>query len=101
MAAPIIVASLVGGLIQACGTLVGKVLVSLGFGLAVYTGLQTGLSWLQSQIVSNANALPIQVIAVMGALKVGSIVNILLSALSARMLLNGVSSGTLKRWVVK
>jgi len=94
-------ASLVGAIIQVSGTIVGKVLVSLGFGLAVYTGLSTGLSWLSSQVVSYAGNVPANVMATMGALKLGVICNILLSALSARMLLNGISSGTLKRWVVK
>lgn len=98
---PIFIAALLGGLVQAAGTLVGKVLISLSMGLVVYSGIDTGITWIGSQIASSANALGAQAVATMGALRVGVICNILLSALSARLLLNGLTGGTIKRWVTK
>lgn len=98
---PVFLAALIGGFIQAAGTLVGKVLISLGMGYVVYSGLDTGLSWLGSQIQAAASGLGSEVVAIMGALKAGVICNILLSALSARLLLNGLTSGTLKKFVLK
>jgi hypothetical protein len=98
---PIFIAALLGGLIQAAGTLVGRVLLSLGFGLVVYSGIDTGIDWIGAQLSSAATGLGAQAMATMGALRVGVICNILLSALSARLLLNGLTGGSIKRWVVK
>ena len=42
---PLIIAALWGALIEIAGTLVGKVLVSLGIGYAVYTGVDTSITW--------------------------------------------------------
>ena len=98
---PIFIAALLGGLVQAAGTLVGRVLLSLGFGYVMFTGLDAGLSWVSSQIVSNVGQLGAQSIAVLGAAKVGSAVNIVLSAIGARLFLNGVTGGAIKKLMVR
>lgn len=98
---PLFIAALLGGLVQAAGTLVGKVLISLGIGYVAYQGLDTSLTWLSTQISASAGALPAQAIAVLSALKVGSGVSVLISALSARLVLNGMTSGTIKKMVQK
>jgi Protein of unknown function (DUF2523) len=98
---PIFIAALLGGLIQAAGTLVGKVLISLGIGYAVYTGLDAGMSWITAQISSSFSSVGAQTLAVVSGAGVGSAVNIVLSAISARLFLNGVSSGTMRKFVVK
>lgn len=98
---PVFIAALLGGLIQAAGTLVGKVLISLGIGYVVYTGLDAGLSWVTAQIASSAGQLGSQTLAVASGARVGIALNIVLSAISARLFLNGVTSGTLRKFVVK
>jgi Protein of unknown function (DUF2523) len=98
---PLFIAALVGALIQVAGTLVGRVLLSLGIGYAVYTGLDAGLSWLTSQVASSYNALPPQALQVMSTLRVGSAANILVSAISARLFLSGMTGGTIRKMVVK
>jgi hypothetical protein len=98
---PVFIAALLGGLIQAAGTLVGKVLISLGIGYAVYTGLDTSLSWVRSQIAAAFGALASQSMAVLSAAGAGAAVSIVLSAIAARLFLNGVTSGTLRKFVVK
>ena len=51
---PIFIAALLGGLIQAAGTLVGRVLLSLGFGYVSYTALDSSLSWIKSSATPTA-----------------------------------------------
>ena len=46
---PLFLASLLGGLAAAMGSLVGRVLVALGIGFVSFTGFSTVLSWGQSQ----------------------------------------------------
>ncbi|MCM5681914.1 DUF2523 domain-containing protein [Schlegelella sp. S2-27] len=98
---PVFIAALLGGLIQAAGTLVGRVLISLGFGYVTFTGLDTSLTWLRSMIAANFGAIPAQGMAVLSGAGAGSAVSIVLSAIAARMLLDGLTGGTLKKMVLK
>lgn len=98
---PLWVAALLGGLIQVAGTLVGKVLLSLGFGYVSYTGLDASLGWIKAQIAASMGGLPSQAVSVLGAAGVGSAVAIVMSAIAARMLLDGLTGGAFKRLVMK
>lgn len=95
------IGALIGALIQFVGTLVGKILVSLGVGYAVFSGVDVSITFardflLQKIAMQGANA-----VAVASTMKVGTCVSILTSALTTRMLLNGLTGGTLKRFVAK
>lgn len=98
---PAWVAALLGGLIEVAGTLVGKVLISLGFGYVAYTGVDTSIVWARDFVLTKIGTLPANAIAVAGSMKLGVCISILTSALAARMVLNGLTSGTLRRLVVK
>lgn len=98
---PLWVAALIGGLVQAAGTLVGRILVSLGFGYVAFTGVDTGITWARDSLLTAVGALPANAIAVAATMKLGTAVSILTSALAARMLLQGLTGGTLRRLVVK
>lgn len=98
---PHLIALLLGGLVSSAGTIVGKVLLSLGFGYVTYTGLSIGLAWVRDQVVLGFAGMPPEPLQVLSALKVGSGLNVLLSALSVKLLLNGLTSDTLKKMVLK
>lgn len=98
---PVFIASLLGGLVQAAGTLVGRVLLSLGIGYASYTGIDTSLAWLRQTIAGQWSGLPAQTMAVASALQLGSGVSVILSAITARLVLEGMTSGVIKRMVLK
>lgn len=99
---PVVLYAFLGVLIQAAGTLVGKVLISLGVGYVTYTALNTSLDWLRTQIAASFSGFGSQTLAVLSALNVGSGLAILLSALSVRLLLDGMSAGgTIKKMVLK
>ena len=97
----IFLAALIGALIQAAGSLVGRVLLSLGIGYVAYSGIDTSIEFAKSFVVSQITATGAQTVAAASAMKVGTCISILTSALVARMTLAGMTSGTLKRWVVK
>lgn len=98
---PLWVAALVGGLVQVAGTLVGRVLVSLGIGYVTFTGVDASLTWASGQFVSAMGGLPAASVQIAGLLKVGTCVSMLLSAVAARLLLAGLTSGAITKFALK
>lgn len=96
---PIFLAALLGGLVDIAGTLVGRVLVSLGVGYASYTGIDASLDWMRDQVASSFTGLPSQALAVASLLQIGPAISILFSALAARLVLAGMTGGTIKKLV--
>jgi hypothetical protein len=69
------------------------VLLSLGFASLTYTGLSVTLDWLKGQALANLTALPLEVVSMLGLMKVGVSLSIIISALIVRMVLDGLSAG--------
>lgn len=101
MALPAIAAAAIGGLISVTGTLVGRVLVALGVGVVTYTGVQAGIDSLLANLDSAIAGVPADILGLLGFMRVGQALNIIISAMSARMLLNGLTGDTIKKWVLK
>ena len=99
---PLFIAALVGALVSAAGTLVGQILVSLGIGYVSYTAIDTSIGWAKAFTVQHLQSVgAANTLAVMGALHIGQCISILSSALVVRMTLKGMTSGAIKRMVVK
>lgn len=90
-----------GAFLNIIGSLVGRALVALGLGVVTFTGMNASLDWMRDQAVSSILQLDPQVVQLLGVLKVGTFISIISSAVAVRLLLNGVQSGTFKRWVLK
>lgn len=98
---PIFIAAIGGMLLNLVGSLVGRVLVALGIGVVTYTGISASLAFLKQQAIASFFSLPPEVLSIVGAMKVGVAISIVSSALVARMVLNGLTGDTMKRWVYK
>jgi len=98
---PAIIAALLSGLITIAGHVAGRVLIALGIGVVTYTGLGATTDWLTSQALSNLQALPADLLAIIAYLKVGSFINIIASAIAVRFVLQGLTGDALKQWVLK
>jgi len=98
---PVFVAAIGGMLINLVGTLVGRVLVALGLSVITYTGVNATLEALKSQAVQSFTALPPEVFGMLGMMRVGQCISIITSAIAARLLLDGLTSDTFKRMVMK
>ena len=70
LAIPVIAASLIGGLISVTGTIVGRVLVALGVGVVTYTGVQTGIDSLLSNLDSAISGVPADILGLLGFMRV-------------------------------
>jgi len=98
---PIWVAALIGGLIQACSSLVGRVLVAAGFIAVSYTGISTSLEWARVYTMTQFQGLPSIALQLAGLARVGETISIIASAYGARWLLQGLTGGTITRLVQK
>ena len=98
---PIFLASLLGGFVSLAGSMVGRVLIALGIGYVSYTGVDTALTAIKSSIWGHMTDTGTTVLGLMALLKVDVQVNILFSALAARLVLQGLTSGKLTRMVIK
>ena len=98
---PLFLAALLGGLVQAASSIVGRVLIALGIGYVSYTGINALLTLIKSHVVSYLVGAPGTVVAIMGLLKIDVAVSIIFSALAARLVLQGLTSDKVTRMVIK
>jgi len=97
----LLLGAIIGGLIQACGTLVGRVLLSLGIGYATYTGIDASISFARDQMFSGLSTMGANALRVAGAMRMGECISIISSALVARMTIRGLTSGAMKKFTMK
>ncbi|MEO8023863.1 DUF2523 domain-containing protein [Polaromonas sp.] len=98
---PLFLASLGGMLLRLSGSIAGQVLLSLGIAVITYTGVDVTLTWLKGQAVASFAGLPAEMIALMAYMKIGNCISMIFSAIVVRQTLNGVTSGTFKKWVTR
>lgn len=98
---PVFIAAIGGMLLNLVGSLAGRVLIALGISVVTYTGVSTALDALKNQAIQAFAGLPPDVFPILGALKVGVCISILTSAMTARLMLDGLTSDSVKKWVFK
>ena len=100
---PVILAALIGALMQASASMVGRVLVALGIGAVTYAGVSTLFNSLKASAFSYLDqaAGSASIGPWLAVFHIGMIFNILFSAVAVRLALRGLTSGSLKRWVTK
>ena len=98
---PVFIAAIGGMLINLVGTLAGRVLIALGISVITYSGITVTLDFLKSQAIAAFSGLPVEVFSILGILKVGQCISIVTSAIAAKLLLDGLTGDTFKRWVGK
>lgn len=69
-----------------------RLLIGIGCGWAVYTGLDVGMSTLSTQIMSSYNGLSIDVLNVLNLAGVGVVINTLLTSYSVSAILKGLNA---------
>lgn len=103
--AALLASAIVGFLAQACVSLVGRVLVALGIGFVMFTGvdaMMTGMKTLFMQYVNGVGSISsVSVVGILGVLKVGTSMNMILTTLGIRASLSGLSGGSIRKMVQK
>ena len=93
---PALIALLLRGLYWLVGSYAGQVLVSLGIGVVTYTGIDASISWAKSNALASFQGLGADVLAILGYMKVGVCINIVFSAILARLAGKGLKDGVMK-----
>lgn len=98
---PFFISLLIGGLFQAFGAFITSLLIKLGIGFVVYEGFNVLFAGISALIFSNLDSSPTVIISIMSLLKVGSGINIVLSAITVRQVLNGFNGTSIKKMSFK
>ncbi|MBN9365726.1 MAG: DUF2523 domain-containing protein [Comamonadaceae bacterium] len=98
---PVFVAAIGGMLLNIVGSMVGRIFVALGMVVMTYKGLDSSVTWLQGQAVSSLSGLPGEALSLVGYMRVGEAISIVGSAITTRLILDGVQSDSFKKWVLK
>lgn len=98
---PLFIAALIGGIVSALGTLVGRVLISLGIGYAVFTGVDVSIAFARDLVIAKISSSAGQTVAVASTLKIGVCISMLTSALVTRLTIAGLTGGTMRKMIVK
>lgn len=80
---------------------ISRVLLAFGVGFAVYSGLDVALDQVKSVATSSYGSLPANVVSMLGLLRVDQAFNLVLSAVSVRFVLEGLTGGGLRKMVFK
>lgn len=96
-----IIGWLIGAFGLALGNWVGRVLIALGISYVTFTGVDLLFSGLKTQIWSLLGTAGPTMQGIIGLSRLGESVNIVFSALVARMSLAGMTGGNLTRQVIK
>ncbi len=90
-------ASLGGMLLRALPGFVMQVLVTLGITAVTYTGVDMAIDHFKADALAALAGLPPEALGMIAYMKVGQCINIVFSAMLARMAYNGMKSGAVKK----
>ncbi|GLX85846.1 hypothetical protein tloyanaT_20980 [Thalassotalea loyana] len=88
---------LLNALISVAIPLVLKLLTYFGVGYATFTGVSNLTDGLTSKIIANLNGLPVSMLEMLMLLKVDIAMNIIITAVTVRMVMNGLNGGSFKK----
>lgn len=97
---PAIIAALWTGFLAILTSAVGQVVVALGMGVVTYTGVSASMTFFKNLAVTHLTSLPPAVIGMLGVMKIGVCISMVISAIAMRLALNGMKSDTIRRWRV-
>jgi hypothetical protein len=98
---PLIVAAIVGALAECAASLVGRVLLGLFMSYVTYEGIDVLLTGVMNKIQISFSGLPADAIGLCGLLKIDVDISIALSAIAARTILSGLTSGAVTKLRIK
>lgn len=98
---PAVWAGLGALLLQVVGSLVGRVLLALSLSLVTFIGIGAFVSVALGYAKTSLTALPPDIVAFLGLTKIDVAITMVASAITGRMVVQGIQGGSLRRWVTK
>jgi hypothetical protein len=88
-------------LVGLVGSIVGRVIVSLGMAVVYYRGLDVALDWLYDRFYTEVYQLPLIIQQIAGVLQISTCVNIMFATIGVRFSILGLNSDGFKKWVLR
>lgn len=82
---PLIIAAILGGLLQIAASLVGRVLLSLALSFVVFSGINIGFDLLKTAVITNMQGMSSDLVQILAFLWVDKAVSLILSAYTAAL----------------
>ena len=83
-------------------SILGTLLARLGLGVATYSGVSLAMSSVKTLVFNQFVGLPPLALQLIGVLQLGTVLNIMFSAVALKALMNGLrSDGMIKRFRLK
>jgi hypothetical protein len=98
---PLILASLLGGLISITGSILGRVLIGMGISFIAFKGVGVASEWIYSQVRGSLAGMPDEVLSFLGFLWVDKAISMTFSVWTACLALKMAGSDVVKKMVVK
>ena len=95
------IAGLIGAFADSLKSWVGRVLLALGISFASYAGFSSSLDWIGGQIRSSMMGLPSEIISFLAWLYVDKAISMIISAVTASLIVRGLSGGSITKMVTK
>jgi len=92
---------LIGGLIDVCGSLVGRVLLALGMSFVTYAGFDALLGVIKAQIISDVSGAGSVAASFLSFMYVDKGISMIFSAVAVSLVLKGLTNGSLSKLVTK
>lgn len=98
---PLLVASILGGLAQVAGSLVGRVLLALGMTYVTFKGFGVATDYIKTQVQTSMNSLPVEILALMGFLWVDKAISLVFSTWAACLALKLAGGDSITNLIVR
>lgn len=96
-----IIASLIGALSTAAGSLVGRVLLALGMGFVTFKGADVSISWILDFIKQSLSAMPVQVVNFFAFLWIDKALSMVFSAYTTAAFIRMAGGTSLTKLITK
>lgn len=98
---PVLIVWLLRGLLGIAPSLIAMVLTRLGVGMVTYTGISALTNTLSNEIFGSFSGVDPIVMQLFGVLQVGTCIKIMLSAITVKLTIKGLSgAGSIKKIVM-
>lgn len=97
----VIAAAIWGAFLNVVQSIVGRVLLALGLGVATYYGLGSVVDDITSMGRNALISLPPDLKKILGLLRIGEVFSLYVSTVTIKLLYNGVTGGTVRRIVTR
>ena len=98
---PVLIVWLLRGLLGIAPSLIATVLTRLGVGMVTYTGISALTATLSNEIFGSFSGVDPIVMQLFGVLQVGTCIKIMLSAITVKLTIKGLSgAGSIKKIVM-